>query len=281
MTAETKPQHPSAKPQERAAPVLLLGAGRLGGALLEGWMAAHAFPPADILIVDPTPGAAASAAEYQGAVLNPDDGAFAAAQTVLLAVKPQVWREAAAVYAPKLAIEAVVVSVAVGVRAADISGAFGGRRTARVMPTTGVSIGRGVASLFAADEEARRRAHALFDPVATTVDLDDEDLMDVAAATSGSAPAYLYAFTEALAAAGAQAGLSAEAALQLAHSTVVSAAALMDGSEESLESLRKQVASPGGSTEAALRVLMGERGLGPLMREALAAAIARARELSR
>jgi pyrroline-5-carboxylate reductase len=199
---------------------------------------------------------------------------------VLLAVKPQVWREAAAEYAPLLAPEAVIVSVAVGVRAGDISAAFGGRRTARVMPTTGVAIGRGVATLFAEDSEARARAHQLFDPVSTTVDLDREDLMDAAAATSGSAPAYLYAFIEALAAAGTELGLPAQAAERLAVATIVSAAAMLDGSEESLAALRGQVASPGGTTEAALKVLMGPRGFEPLMREALAAAVARAGELA-
>ena len=266
-------------PDPSIAPILLLGAGRLGGALLEGWIGAHAFAPGDLMIVDPKPSAPALAAEYSGAVLNPPEARLAEARAVLMAVKPQVWRDAAAAYTALLGAEAVIVSVAVGVRAGDIAAAFGGRRAARVMPTTGVSIGRGVASIFAEDPGARACAHALFDPVATTVDLEDEDLMDVAAATSGSAPAYLYAFTEALAAAGASAGLPPEAALRLATSTIVSAAALMDGSEESLGELRSEVASPGGTTEAALRVLEGETGFGPLMREALAAAIRRAGEL--
>lgn len=253
----------------------------MGGALLEGWMQTQAVGTAGLLIVDPAPGAVALAAERAGAALNPGGEDLARVRTVVLAVKPQIWREAARTYSPRLAPEAVIVSLAVGVRAADISEAFGGRRTARVMPTTGVAIARGVASIFAEDATARARAHALFDPVATTVDLPQEALMDAAAATSGSAPAYLYAFAEALAAAGAEAGLPADAALRLARATVASAAAMMDASPESLESLRRQVASPGGTTEAALRVLMGERGLGPLMREAIAAAIARAEELAR
>lgn len=275
-----KPLNPDSSPLNPPAPVLLLGAGRLGGALLEGWMGAHAFAPDEMMVVDPAPGAAALAAEYSGAVLNPPAEALGAARTVVLAVKPQVWREAAAAHAPGLHPGAVIVSVAVGVRAADISAAFDGRRVARVMPTTGVSIGRGVATVFAADPEARGRAHACFDPVSTTVDLEDEGLMDAAAATSGSAPAYLYAFIEALAAAGAGLGLAPEAAERLAVATIVSAAALLDGSEESLATLRGQVASPGGTTEAALKVLTGERGLGPLMREALAASVARAKELA-
>lgn len=262
-----------------AAPVLLMGAGRLGGALLEGWIGAHAVAPGDIFVLDPQPGAAAKAAEYSGAVLNPPLSRLAEAQTVLMAVKPQVWREVAETYRDHLWPNAVIVSVAVGVRAADISDVYGGRRTARVMPTTGVSIGRGVASIFAEDGEARARAHALFDPVATTVDLAEEDLMDAAAATSGSAPAYLYAFTEALAQAGANAGLPADAALRLARSTIVSAAALMEGSEDTLAELRAEVASPGGTTEAALQVLDGEGGFRPLLRDALSAAIRRAGEL--
>jgi pyrroline-5-carboxylate reductase len=251
----------------------------MGGAILEGWMGAHAFPPADLLVAAPRPSSAARAAEYEGAVLNPGPELLAQAQTVVLAVKPQIWRAVAEDYRDLLWPDAVIISVAVGVRTDDISDVFGGRRTARVMPTTGVGNGRGVASIFAGDPVARDRAHLLFDPIATTVDIDREDLMDAAAAASGSAPAYLYAFTEALAAAGADLGLDPDAALRLATSTVVSAAARMEGSERSLADLRAEVASPGGTTEAALRVLMGEQGFERLMREALAAAVKRAEEL--
>jgi pyrroline-5-carboxylate reductase len=263
----------------RATPVLLIGCGRMGGAVLEGWLGARAFAPADVLVAAPRPNVVARAAEYEGAVLNPGPDLLAQAQTVVLAVKPQVWRTVAEEFRDRLWPEAVIVSVAVGVRADDISEVFGGRRAARVMPTTGVAGGKGVASIYAADAEARERAHRLFDPIATTVDIEREDLMDVAAATSGSAPAYLYAFTEALAAAGAELGLEPQAALKLATATMVSAAARMDGSASSLAELRAEVASPGGTTEAALRVLMGEEGFGPLMRKALAAAVKRAEEL--
>jgi pyrroline-5-carboxylate reductase len=262
-------------------PVLLIGAGRMGGALLDGWRATGAFPFGQLLIRAPKPNAATGAATAAGAIFNPADDELPRARTVLLGVKPQKWREVAQAYAPLVSPDAVIVSVAVGVRAADVSAAFGGRRAVRVMPTTGVAIARGVATVFAPDAAARARAHLLFDPIAVTVDLADENLMDAAAATSGSAPAYLYAFTEALAEAGAEAGLPREAALRLARATIGSAAALMEASDEPLESLRKQVASPGGTTEAALKVLMGEGGLEPLLREALAAAIARAHELAR
>jgi pyrroline-5-carboxylate reductase len=265
--------------QARVTPVLLIGCGRMGGAMLEGWMGARAFPPADLLVALPRPNAAARAAEYEGVVLNPEPELLAQAQTVVLAVKPQIWRSVAEEYRDRLWPDAVIVSVAVGVRADDISETFGGRRVARVMPTTGVGSGRGVASIFAADETARERAHRLFDPIATTVDIAREDLIDVAAATSGSAPAYLYAFTEALAATGAALGLEPEAALKLATATMVSAAERMDGSPRSLAELRAEVASPGGTTEAALKVLMGPDGFEPLLHRALSAAIQRAGEL--
>jgi pyrroline-5-carboxylate reductase len=262
-------------------PILLLGAGRMGGALIQGWTRVAAFSPDQLIVRDPFLSAAALGASGEGARLNPPDAALAEAPTVLLAVKPQIWREVAAEVTPLLHPDAVIVSIAAGVRCADIAAAFGGRRAARVMPTTAVAIGKGAASIVAADETARAVAHALFDPVGTCVDIEDEALMDVTVAVSGSAPAYLYAFIEALEAAGEAEGLPAEAARALVRATLVGAAALLDHSAEDPAELRRQVTSPGGTTEAALRVLMGEHGLGPLAAEAVAAAVKRSRELGR
>jgi len=169
--------------------------------------------------------------------------------------------------------------VAAGVRTADLAEAFGGRRVARVMPTTAAAIGLATTSVFAADPEARARAHALFEPVGTVVDLADEALLHAATAVSGSAPAYLYAFVEALEAAGVAAGLSAEAAQTLARATMAGAATLMAESGEDPAELRRQVTSPAGTTEAALKVLLGDHGLPELLRNAVAAAAARSREL--
>jgi pyrroline-5-carboxylate reductase len=199
---------------------------------------------------------------------------------VLLCVKPQVWREAAAEYAGWLAADAVVVSIAAGVRSGDIGKAFGGRCVARVMPTTAAAINQGTASLYADDPAALARAHALFEPLGSVVDLADEALMHAATAVSGSGPAYLYAFVEALEAAAAAAGLPPKEAARLARSTLTGAAALLaaDPKADPAE-LRRQVTSPGGTTEAALAVLMGEGGLGPLLREAVAAAVRRSKAL--
>jgi pyrroline-5-carboxylate reductase len=260
-------------------PILMLGAGRMGGAMVEGWLAAGAFAAQDLMIRDPQPGPSARAAEAAGAALNPPEAELARARTVVLAVKPQVWRDAAAEAAPWLGSGAVVVSICAGVRSGDIAKEFGGRCVARVMPTTAAAIGQGTASLYADDPAALARAHALFEPLGTVVDLNDEALMHAATAVSGSAPAYLYAFIEALEAAGTQAGLSQAEARRLARSTLTGAAALLARTGEDPAELRRQVTSPGGTTAAALEVLMGEGGLPDLLRNAVAAAARRSQEL--
>ena len=260
-------------------PILMLGAGRMGGAMVEGWLAAGAFAASDLMIRDPIPGPVALAVEALGARLNPPDSVLAEARTVVLAVKPQIWREAAVEAAPWLSPDAVIISIAAGVRSADLTLEFGKRIVARVMPTTAAAIGQGTASLYADDPAALARAHALFEPLGTVVDLIDERLMHAATAVSGSAPAYLYAFIEALEAAGVAAGLSEKDAQRLARSTLTGAAALLARSGEAPAELRRQVTSPGGTTEAALGVLLANPGLTDLIGQAVTAAVRRSREL--
>jgi pyrroline-5-carboxylate reductase len=259
--------------------VLLLGAGRMGGAMIEGWTGAGPVALGELLIRDPHPGPEALAAVEAGASLNPADGRLNQAATVVLAVKPQMWREAAEAVAPHLAAEAVVISIAAGVSIAALTEVFGARCVARVMPTTAVAIGQGTASIVATDDFARKRAHDLFDTIARTVDIEDEALMHAATAVSGSGPAYLYAFVEALEAAAIRAGFAPDAAATLAQSTIAGAASLMAMSEASPSDLRAQVTSPGGTTQAALEVLMGEGGLRDLLNDAVAAAVRRSKEL--
>jgi pyrroline-5-carboxylate reductase len=257
-------------------PILLLGAGRMGGALLAGWGMAKAFDTAAVMVRDPHPGEDAIAS---GARINPDDSDLAEARTVVLAVKPQMWRGVAEVVAPLLAPDAVIVSIAAGVTVADIAAAFTGRAVARVMPTTGVAVCKGTASLYSPDPAARAVAHALLDPVATTVDLDDEGLMHAATAVSGSAPAYLYAFVEALEAAGVANGLTPEQSAALVRSTMYGAADLMIASGSDPAELRRQVTSPAGVTFEALKVLMAEDGFPGLAMKACEEAIRRSKEL--
>lgn len=257
--------------------LLVVGAGRMGGALIEGWLATGAVAAERMTVVDPQPGEAAVRAGRAGASINPDPERWAEAGVVLLAVKPQGWRAAAEAIAPRLAEDAAVLSVVAGVRLDDLTEAFGGRAAARVMPNTPVAVGRGSAAVHATDARALTAARALFAPVATVTELTDETLMDAATAVSGSGPAYLYAFVEALAAAGVTAGLEPEAAAAMARSTVVGAAALLEASGETPEALRRQVTSPNGTTAAALDVL--QPALAELMRAAVRAAAARSREI--
>ena len=258
-------------------PILLLGAGRMGGALIAGWRRADAFAVADLMVRDPKPGPQVAASDVQ---LNPDATEIAGAKTVVLVVKPQIWREAAAEVAPMLAPDAVIVSIAAGVPIKDLSQVFAGHAVARVIPTPAVAIAKGVASIFSDDPLARARAHALFDPVATSVDLEEEGLIDAATAVSGSAPAYWYALIEALEAAGEAQGLPRAAAQALVRATMISAGALLENSGEEPAELRRQVTSPAGTTQAALDVLNAEGGFPRLAAEAVAAAVRRARELA-
>jgi pyrroline-5-carboxylate reductase len=147
------------------------------------------------------------------------------------------------------------------------------------MPTTAAAIGQGTASLYSDDPAALARAHALFEPLGAVVDLVDEELMHAATAVSGSGPAYLYAFVEALEGAAIAAGLPRKDAGRLARSTVAGAAALLDQSGAEPADLRRQVTSPGGTTEAALNVLLSDAGLPPLLREAVTAAVRRSKQL--
>ncbi len=259
-------------------PILTVGAGRMGGATARGWLKAGAFTAGDLAFRDPQPGLDAQAAVARGAVADPAD--LSPFPTVLFAVKPQVWRAVAADLAQGLHPDAIVVSVMAGVRLSALEAAFQGRRVVRVMPTTGVAAAQGVASIYAEDEAARARAHSLFDPIAVTVDLDAEGLMDAATAVSGSAPAYLYALVEALEVAGAKAGLPPDASRALTRATIAGAAGLMHQTGEEPAELRRQVTSPGGVTQAALEVLMApDTGFPLLLDQAVKAAIRRSREL--
>ncbi|HEX8232921.1 MAG TPA: pyrroline-5-carboxylate reductase [Caulobacteraceae bacterium] len=261
------------------SPLLLVGAGRLGSALIEGWRRTGAFQPRDLIILDPQPGESARKAAEAGASLNPPVAELLGARTVVLAVKPQAWRAAAAELEPHLAREAVVVSVAAGVRTLDLQRAFGGRAVARTLPTTAVAVGQGACALYAADPQAAAAAHAVFDPVARTVDLNDEAQMDSVIGICGSAPGFFYAFIEALEAAGIAEGLPPEVARPLARAAVAGAGALMQEMGAEPAGLRRQVASPAGTTEAGLNVLMRAGALPDLLREAVTAAAERSREL--
>lgn len=259
-------------------PILLVGAGRMGGAFLAGWRAAGLAPMSQVFIRDPAPGGVARDAIAEGAAPDPSSRQVGAARTVVLAMKPQVWREAIAGIADLIAPDAVVISLLAGVDLSALATQFRARSVARVMPTMAIAVGRGPISLVASDAKALARARWLLGRLGEVIELPDESLMDAATAASGSGPGYLYAFVEALAEAGADAGLPRSKAEQLARSTVIGAVRLMEVSGAPLAALRRDIASPGGATEAGLKAL-DAGGLGALLRAAVATAKARSREL--
>jgi pyrroline-5-carboxylate reductase len=260
-------------------PLLLVGAGALGGSLIAGWRRAAAFPMRLLLIRDPWAGAEARAATADGAQLDPADADLERAEVVVLAVKPKDWRATAAEIAPLIGGRAIVVSVMAGVGAEDLAQAFPGRPVVRAMPTLASAIGQGATAIWSADPAAAQAVAALFAPLGAVTNLPREELMHAATAASGSAPGYLYAFVEALEAAAVAAGLAPAEAAGLARASVAGAAALMAQSGEAPADLRQRVTSPGGTTEAALAVL--SPALTPLLTEAVAAAAARSRELAK
>lgn len=258
------------------SPLLLVGCGRLGSALVEGWLLTGAVAARDLMVLTPSPKPAATIAETAGARINPKSEQLSEARTVVLAVKPAYWRAATEPLVASLAPDAVIVSVMAGVGAGALSGPFGQRPIARVMPTTGVAQGRGVAAVWSADDRARAVAHALFDPVADAVDLIDEALIDPATAVAGSAPAFVHAFVLALARAGVEQGLDGNAAVRLARGALRSAAA-GEATGDALEALIARVASPGGTTEAGLKAM--SESVEQAAADAVTAATAKAREL--
>lgn len=229
----------------------------------------------DLIVFTPSEKPAAEAAQADGARVNPALSALGDARVLLLAVKPATWREALTPLVADLNAEAVIVSVMAGVAAADI-GAVAGLPVARVMPTTAVAQGRGVAALWSAHEEARERARALFESMAEVVDLDQEAWIDAATATAGSAPAFIYAFVQAVARAGEAEGLSADAATRLARGALRSAGAGVE-SGEALETLIARIASPGGTTRAGLDAMAASGDADRAAGAAVRAAVQRAR----
>jgi pyrroline-5-carboxylate reductase len=259
--------------------LVLLGCGRMGSAMLAGWLA-DGFPPEAVHVVEPRPSAWLAA---QGVALN---GPLPARPgVVLIAVKPQMM-DAALPGLTTPGPDTLVLSVAAGTPIARYEAAFGAEvPVVRAMPNTPAAIGRGVSAIVgnaAAAADHLDLAERLLSAVGAVVRLDAEAQMDAVTAVSGSGPAYVFHMVEALAAAGVAEGLDPGLAMRLARATVCGAGALLDRSQESAAELRENVTSPQGTTAAGLAVLMAEPdGLGALMRRTVAAAADRSRELGR
>jgi pyrroline-5-carboxylate reductase len=260
----------------------LVGAGKMGGALLAGWLDRE-IEPSTITVFEPAPaseltGMAGAAgvrlAAAPGAAETPVD-------VLMLAVKPQAMADVLPAFRPLVAADGVVVSIAAGRTLGFLESLFGaGTAIVRAMPNTPAAIRRGITVACAnAQVDAPRRDHAerLLAAVGEVAWVDDEGLMDAVTAVSGSGPAYVFLLAECLAQAGRTAGLPEALARHLARATVAGAGALLAADTSPAADLRLAVTSPGGTTAAALAVLMP--ALPGLMRRAVHAAKKRAQEL--
>lgn len=257
--------------------LVLVGCGRMGGALLDGWLKNGLLAGA-VHVIEPHPRPELS---DLGVSLNADLPADPA--VLVIAVKPQMMADVL----PRLSVGArtLVVSVAAGVTIAAYEAAFPGAPIVRTMPNTPAAIGQGVTAIIGnglAGPAELDLAEALMAAVGRVVRLQDEAQMDAVTALSGSGPAYVFHMIEAMAAAGVAEGLAPDLALALARATVAGAGALAVADDEDPGKLRENVTSPGGTTAAGLGVLMDPgTGLPPLMRSTVAAAAARSRELGK
>lgn len=248
----------------------------MGSAMLKGWLEGG-LPAGAVWVLDPAPSDWLLA---QGVHVN--EGLPAAPAVGLVAVKPQMMGAALPAFRA-LPEDTVIVSIAAGTPIAAFAQALGGDRPiVRAMPNTPAAVGRGITALVANErgQAALPLAEALLQAVGQTVRLDDEGQMDAVTAVSGSGPAYVFHLIETLAAAGVAEGLPQALALQLAKATVGGAGQLAETSDEDPGQLRVNVTSPGGTTAAALQVLMDEgSGFPALLKKAVAAAANRSREL--
>ena len=265
-----------------AGTIVLAGAGKMGSALLTGWLKAG-LSADRVAAIEPQPSTEIAALANQGLRLNPTADSVRNVIALVLAVKPQTFGEAAPQLKPFVSADTLVVSIMAGTTIAKIVAACGGA-VVRAMPNTPAAIGRGITvAVPASNVSAGQRgiADALLRATGTVEWVEDEALLDPVTAVSGSGPAYVFLLAEELARAGVAAGLPAELAAKLARETVAGSGALLQQSEADAATLRQNVTSPGGTTAAALEILMGKDGLGGLMTNAVAAATRRSRELAK
>ena len=263
-------------------PIVLAGAGKMGGAMLTGWLA-RGLDPAHVAVIEPFPSEEIRALLANGVRLNPQPKDIGHAATLVVALKPQMFRDAGPDLKPFTGASTLVVSIMAGTTIASIAQVCGGS-VVRAMPNTPAAIGRGITVAVAANDVSaaqRAVADALLRATGSVEWVGDEELMDAVTAVSGSGPAYVFLLAEELARAGVEAGLPTELATRLARETVAGSGELLRRSEASSATLRQNVTSPGGTTAAALDVLMGTDGMQQLMIRAIAAATKRSRELAK
>jgi len=267
--------------------LILVGAGKMGMALLDGWLSNGIRSGQEIAVIEPNPNPGLEAlVKDTGLVVLSDPSAadLTSAGAVILAVKPQVLAEVLSGLPIRDLEGAVFISIAAGISVAAMAEHLGeSAPIIRAMPNTPASIGKGITGYYASTAVTaaqKKLCQALLSSVGQTVELSDESEIDMVTAVSGSGPAYVFYLIECMAEAGRQAGLDEAVAMELAKATVEGAGALAMTSETSPSDLRRNVTSPGGTTEAALKILQSDEGLQKLISDAVSAAVARAKELN-
>jgi pyrroline-5-carboxylate reductase len=264
--------------------LVLVGAGKMGGAMLEGWIASG-LPGSAVTVIDPLPSQQMAAyCSALGIAVNPPAGSIAAPEVLVLGIKPQMLDAAAPTLALLAGPHTLVLSILAGKTVANLKARLPEARSfVRAMPNLPASVGRGITGAVANAEvstEQKAVADTLLKGVGRVEWVDREALIDAVTGVSGSGPAYVFHLVECLAKAGEAEGLPPDLALRLARATVEGAGELLFKSDLSAATLRQNVTSPGGTTAAGLQVLMGEGGLEPLIAGTVHAARRRAAELS-
>jgi pyrroline-5-carboxylate reductase len=261
--------------------LVLVGAGKMGMAMLEGWLS-RGLDAARVVVLEPQPSPEVARHSANGLRLNPPRDGLRA-DVLVVAVKPQSAQELMPQLAPLVGPASLVVSIMAGRTLPFLQVALSASTAiVRSMPNTPAAIGRGITVAVpnkAVTAAQRQIATDLLAAIGAVEWIDDEALMDAVTAVSGSGPAYVFLLAESLARAGAAAGLPADLSERLARATVTGAGELLHRSADEAATLRKNVTSPGGTTAAALDVLMGDDGMDPLMKRAIAAATKRSRDL--
>jgi pyrroline-5-carboxylate reductase len=262
--------------------IVLAGAGKMGGAMLSGWLA-QGLDPARAAVIEPQPSDEIRAQLAKGVRLNPSPADIGTVAAFMVALKPQAFREAGPALKPYVDGITLVVSIMAGTTMASLAEVLGGHLV-RAMPNTPAAIGRGITVAVAAEDVSaaqRVTADGLLRATGSVEWVSDEGLIDAVTAVSGSGPAYVFLLAEELARAGVAAGLPEALAVKLARETVSGSGELLHRSELAAATLRQNVTSPGGTTAAALEVLMGQDGMQSLLTRAVAAATRRSKELAK
>lgn len=263
--------------------IVLVGAGNMGGAMLSGWL--DTLGGEGVMVNDPSPSEAIREKLARTGGRHVVNAADAGVPDILfLAIKPQLMPVVLPGLRPLVGPQTVVVSVAAGTTLAALAAELGDAGMVRAMPNTPAMIGRGVTGAFANAKvsDSQRQAVETLLKVSGPVEwVSSEQDIDAVTAVSGSGPAYVFYLVECMAEAGRKAGLPADLALRLARETVAGAGEMLHRSTEEASKLRQNVTSPGGTTAAALSVLMADDGMQPLFNKAIEAARLRAEELGR